>query len=59
MIEGTGFGTSQFQRWYSFKHGKEINSRRWSNVFYFIQKQQPSKQEWDDMEENVSLFPAS
>lgn len=28
-IDSTGFGTSQFQRWYSFKHGKEINSRRW------------------------------
>src|SRR3989344_3872086 len=28
-IDATGFGTSNFQRWYSFKHGKEINSRRW------------------------------
>src|SRR3990167_2567337 len=28
-IDSTGFGTNQFQRWYSFKHGKEINSRRW------------------------------
>ena len=28
-IDSTGFGTSNFQRWYSFKHGKEINSRRW------------------------------
>ena len=28
-IDSTGFGTSIFQRWYSFKHGKEINSRRW------------------------------
>jgi len=28
-IDSTGFGTSIFQRWYSFKYGKEINSRRW------------------------------
>jgi transposase len=28
-IDSTGFGTSNFQRWYSFKHGREINSRRW------------------------------
>ncbi len=28
-IDATGFGTSVFQRWYSFKHGKEISSRRW------------------------------
>ncbi len=28
-IDATGFGTSNFQRWYSFKHGKEICSRRW------------------------------
>lgn len=28
-IDSTGFGTSVFQRWYSFKHGKEISSRRW------------------------------
>lgn len=27
--DSTGFGTSNFQRWYSFKHGKEICSRRW------------------------------
>ena len=28
-IDATGFGTSNFQRWYSLKHGKEVNSRRW------------------------------
>ncbi|MCK5473891.1 MAG: transposase [Candidatus Aenigmarchaeota archaeon] len=28
-IDSTGFGTSNFQRWFSFKHGKDINSRRW------------------------------
>lgn len=28
-IDSTGFGTSNFQRWFSFKHGKEIRSRRW------------------------------
>ena len=28
-IDSTGFGTSQFQRWYSFKHGKEMSSRKW------------------------------
>ncbi len=28
-IDSTGFGTSNFQRWFSFKYGKEINSRRW------------------------------
>ena len=27
--DSTGFGTSNFQRWFSFKHGKEIRSRRW------------------------------
>ncbi len=28
-VDSTGFGTSSFQRWYSFKHGKDISSRRW------------------------------
>ncbi|MEK6927334.1 MAG: transposase [Nanoarchaeota archaeon] len=28
-IDSTGFGTSNFQRWYSFKHGKAISSRKW------------------------------
>ncbi len=28
-IDSTGFGTSNFQRWHSFKYSKEINSRRW------------------------------
>lgn len=28
-IDSTGFGTSNFQRWFSFKHGREMNSRRW------------------------------
>ena len=28
-IDATGFGTGNFQRWYSFKHGKEISSRKW------------------------------
>ena len=28
-IDSTGFGTSIFQRWYSFKYGKEISSRKW------------------------------
>ena len=28
-IDSTGFETSNFQRWFSFKYGKEINSRRW------------------------------
>ncbi len=28
-LDSTGFGTSNFQRWFSFKHGKEICSRRW------------------------------
>ena len=28
-IDSTGFGTSIFQRWYSFKHGREISSRKW------------------------------
>jgi transposase len=28
-IDSTGFGTSQFQRWFSFKHGREICSKRW------------------------------
>ena len=28
-LDSTGFGTGVFQRWYSFKHGKEISSQRW------------------------------
>ncbi len=28
-VDSTGFGTSNFQRWFSFKHGKEVNSRKW------------------------------
>lgn len=28
-IDSTGFGTSQFQRWFSFKYGKEMVSRKW------------------------------
>lgn len=28
-IDSTGFGTSNFQRWFSFKHGKDIDSRKW------------------------------
>lgn len=28
-LDSTGFGTTNFQRWYSFKHGKEISSKRW------------------------------
>lgn len=28
-IDSTGIGTSIYQKWYSYKHGKEINSRRW------------------------------
>ena len=28
-IDSTGFGTSNFQRWFSFKHGRELTSRRW------------------------------
>ncbi len=28
-LDSTGFGTSNFQRWFSFKHGKEIDSRKW------------------------------
>ena len=33
-IDSTGFGTSNFQRWYSFKHGKEISSRRWVKAHF-------------------------
>jgi Transposase len=28
-IDSTGFGTNEFQRWFSFKYGKEIKSKRW------------------------------
>jgi len=28
-IDSTGFGTSNFQRWHSYKHGKDIRSKRW------------------------------
>lgn len=34
-IDSTGFGTSNFQRWYSFKHGREICSRRWVK-YHFV-----------------------
>ncbi|MBI4162576.1 MAG: transposase [Candidatus Aenigmarchaeota archaeon] len=28
-IDSSGFGTSRFSRWFSFKYGKEVNSRIW------------------------------
>ena len=28
-VDSTGFGTMNFQRWFSFKHGKEIRSKKW------------------------------
>ena len=28
-IDSTGIGTSIYQKWYSYKHEKDINSRRW------------------------------
>jgi len=28
-VDSTGFGTSVFQRWFSYKYGKEIDSRKW------------------------------
>lgn len=28
-VDSTGFGTTHFQRWFSFKHGREICSRKW------------------------------
>ena len=28
-VDSTGFGTTNFQRWFSFKHGKEIKSKKW------------------------------
>jgi transposase len=28
-VDSTGFGTTNFQRWFSFKHGREISSRQW------------------------------
>jgi len=28
-VDSSGFGTSNFQRWFSFKHGKELSSRKW------------------------------
>lgn len=33
-IDSTGFGTTNFQRWYSFKHGKEISNRRWVKAHF-------------------------
>ncbi len=27
--DGTGFGTSVYQRWFSYKYGKEISSKKW------------------------------
>lgn len=33
-IDSTGFGTSNFQRWYSFKHGRTINSKRWVKAHF-------------------------
>ena len=28
-IDSSGFGTSRFDRWFSFKYGKQIDSRVW------------------------------
>jgi transposase len=28
-VDSTGFGTNYFQRWYSFKYGKEMKSKKW------------------------------
>lgn len=28
-IDSTGFGTTNFQRWFSFKHQRQISSKRW------------------------------
>lgn len=28
-VDSSGFSTSRYDRWYSFKYGKEVNSRRW------------------------------
>ncbi|MBS3148157.1 transposase [Candidatus Woesearchaeota archaeon] len=28
-IDSTGFATTNFQRWFSFKHGRELSTRRW------------------------------
>ncbi len=33
-IDSTGFGTSNFQRWFSFKHGKELCSRKWVKAHF-------------------------
>ena len=33
-IDSTGFGTGNFQRWFSFKHGKEISSRKWVKAHF-------------------------
>ena len=35
-IDSTGFGTSNFQRWFSFKHGKEIRSKKWLKCHLMI-----------------------
>ncbi len=40
-IDSTGFGTSNFQRWYSFKHGKEISSRRWVKCHFITGGETP------------------
>lgn len=28
-IDSTGFGTSQFQRWFSYKHQRDVRSKKW------------------------------
>lgn len=33
-IDSTGFGTGNFQRWFSFKHGRELSSRRWVKAHF-------------------------
>lgn len=33
-VDSTGFGTSTFQRWFSFKHGRELSSRRWAKCHF-------------------------
>ena len=35
-VDSTGFGTSRFDRWFSFKHGRELKWRKWIKCHFMI-----------------------
>lgn len=35
-VDSTGFGTSQFQRWFSYKHGRDLRTRKWVKCHFMV-----------------------